>query len=81
MPDDPALLVGVGAERHMLVLARNQVEDLHAVAARPDMVVAQNLHLHVRAQAAVIPQFQAGILCERGVRPYPEAKDDDVGRD
>ncbi len=45
------------------------------------MVVAENLHLHVRAQAAVIAQRQAGILCERGVRPYPEAEDDDVGRD
>src|SRR6204780_654873 len=81
VPDDPALLVGVGGERHMLVLTRNQVEDLHAVAARPDMVVALYQHLHVRAEAAVIPQHQAGILCERGVRPYPEAEDDDVGRD
>src|SRR5208282_2250995 len=62
VPDHPALLVGVSAKRHMLVLTRDQVEDLHAIAAGPDMVVAENLHLQVRAQAAVIPQRQAGIL-------------------
>ena len=81
MPDDPALLVGVGAERHMLVLTRDQVEDFHAVAAGPDVVVAQSLHLHVRAQATVIAQRQAGLSGERGVRPYPEAEDDHIGRD
>ena len=81
MPDDPALLVGVGAERHMLVLARDQVEDFHAVTAGPDAVVAQNLHLHVGAQAAVIAQRQAGLPGQGGVRPYPEPEDDHIGRD
>jgi hypothetical protein len=44
-------------------------------------VVAQNLHLHVRAQAAVIPQRQAGFLCECGVWSHAEAEDDHIGRD
>ena len=43
--------------------------------------MAQSLHLHVRAQATVIAQRQAGLLGERGVRPYPEAEDDHIGRD
>jgi len=65
----------------MLVLTRDQVEDFHAVAAGPDAVLAQNLHLHVRAQAAMIAQRQAGVPGERGVGPYPQAEDDHIGRD
>ena len=45
------------------------------------MVVAEDLHLHVGAQAAVIAQRQAGLVCERGVRPDSEAEDNDVGGD
>src|SRR5215472_3572995 len=81
VPDDPALLVGVRAERHVLVLAGDQVEDLHAVTTRPDAVVAEDPHLQVRAQAAVITQRQAGLAGERGVRPYAETEDDHVGWD
>jgi hypothetical protein len=42
---------------------------------------AQDLHLHVRAQPAVIAQRQAGLLGQRGVRPDPEAQDDHISRD
>ena len=45
------------------------------------MVVPEDLHLHVRAQATLIAQRQAGLPGERGVRPYSEAEDDHIGWD
>jgi hypothetical protein len=77
--DHAAVLVGVGAQGHVLVLAGDQVEDLHAIPARPQLLVAEHPHLHVGADAAVVAQRQPGLAGEGGVGPDPEAEYHHVG--
>ena len=81
MPGDPALLVGVRAERHVHRLAGDPVHGLHAVAGRPDAVgTPGHPHPQVGADAAGDAEREPGVLGERGVRAYAQAEHHDVGR-
>jgi hypothetical protein len=77
--DHAAVLVGMRAQGHVLVLAGDQIEDLDTVPAGPQLVVAEHPHPHVGADAAVVAQGQPGLVGECRVGPDPEAEDDRVG--
>ena len=79
MADHPAVLVGMRAQGHVLVLAGDQVEDLHAVPTRPHLVVAEHPHLQVGADPAVVAQGQPGLVGQGRVGPDPEPEHDQVG--
>ncbi len=74
------MLVGVGAERDVAFLPGDQIEDLDAVTARPDVLVAAYAHREVGEQAAVAAEGEAGRPRERRLRADPDAEDDHVGR-
>ncbi|SCG03694.1 hypothetical protein GA0115255_118303 [Streptomyces sp. Ncost-T6T-2b] len=74
------MLVGVGAQRDVPGAARHQVQDLHAVAARPDVLVAHHPHRQVGEQPPVRTHRQPGLARQLRLRLHTDAEDHHVRR-